>query len=56
MPGTLAGEQKIEVRQVVRLYLMLFDLGFTHQGKIYSRPVIIMNKGRDIFVLGMNGQ
>ena len=36
MPGTLIGEQKIEVRQVVRLYLMPFNLGSTHQGKIYS--------------------
>ena len=56
MPGTLIGEQKIEVRQVVRLYLMPFDLGSTHQSKVCSRPVITMNKGGDIFVLGVNGQ
>ena len=55
MPGTLIGEQKIEIRQVVRLYLMPFDLGSTHQSKVCSRPVITMNKGGDIFVLGVNG-
>ena len=64
MPGTLIGEEKIEMRQVGRLYLMPFefalmrrtDLDPTHQGKIYLRSVITMNKGGDIFVLGVNGQ
>lgn len=37
MPGTLIDEEKIEVREVDRLYLIPFDLGPTHQGKIYLK-------------------
>ena len=47
MPKTLIGKEKIEVRQVGRLYLVPSN---------YAKPIITMNKGGDIFVLGVNGQ
>ena len=56
MPGTLIGKEKIEIRQVGRLYLVPSDLCFMHQCKIITGPVITMNKGGHIFVLGVNGQ